>query len=54
MSLTVAINSIPVQELIGTEYLDEILNVSSLEFCHTQNLCRPSILWPRAEPIRFG
>jgi len=27
------------EKLIGTEYFDEILNVSSLEFCHTRNLC---------------
>jgi hypothetical protein len=30
---------IPVQKLIGTQYLDEILDVPSLEFGHTQNLC---------------
>jgi hypothetical protein len=30
---------IPVQKLIGTEYLDEILDLPSLEFGHTQNLC---------------
>ena len=30
---------IPIQKLIGTEYLDEILDVSSLELGHSHKLC---------------